>query len=295
MKSPVILLSLLLWLQQGSVEESVTLKLRASIKPGQPVSVSRLYNEVFVDPAERRVLERLFNLFFKIPIYIVERYESQKRPPTLSELSAQFRLTVPGEADVLLTVMEADPRVPKFFRRDAVTKEIVAVEPQALRSNSNFSARLDRSLGGLENKPAPDFSLKTFEGKTVDLSSYRGRTVLVYFWFTGCPPCGQISPHLGALQGRYGNRKFQVLGLNADRVLEIPNDDAERAEYVRERGMNFTNLHLDPETLKAYGDVSIFPTLFLVGPDGIIRRQWLNYQPLEKLEAEIKNHLPAVR
>jgi len=291
MRAPLIFLSLLLWLQ-GSVEERVTQKLRDSIKPGQPVTVSRLYNEVFTDPAERKVLERLFNLFFKIPIYIVEQYESRKQPPTLAELSAQFRLTARGEADVLLTIMEADPRVPKFFRRDQMTREIVSVDPQALRSSGNFAANLERSLGGLEGKMAPEFSLKGLDGGTVSLSSLRGSAVLVYFWFTGCPPCAQISPHLAALQSKYAGRKFRVLGLNADRVLEVPNEDADRAAYIREHGINFSNLHLDVETQKAYGDVSIFPTLFLVGPDGVIRRQWLNYQPLDKMEVEIRRCLP---
>ncbi|HEV8131426.1 MAG TPA: TlpA disulfide reductase family protein, partial [Acidobacteriota bacterium] len=202
------------------VEQRVILKLSSLIRPGQPLVVSRLYNEVFTDPSERKVLDRLFNLFFKIPIYLVQEFETRGKPPSLQELSQQFHLVIPGEAQLLVTIMEADPRVPKFFRRDAASGEILSVDPAALRANPRFAAQLERSLTGLEGKAAPDFNLAEIDGSQLSLSSLRGRTVLLDFWFTNCPPCGQISAHLVTLQQKYGGDKFTVLGLNCDRILE---------------------------------------------------------------------------
>src|SRR5262249_50749538 len=147
----------------------------------------------FRDSEERAVLERLFNLFFKIPVYIVNEYESTGRPPSLDVLAAQFRLAVPGEVDLLLRIMEVDPRVPGFFRRDPASGEIVSVKADALRANPQFSGVIERSLAGLQGQPAPEFTLAGFDGKPVSLSSFRGRVVLLYFWFTDCPPCVQIS------------------------------------------------------------------------------------------------------
>ncbi|MBI2822652.1 MAG: TlpA family protein disulfide reductase [Acidobacteria bacterium] len=280
--------ALLLWLLQGSVEEGVTAKLRTLIQPGQPLIVSNLYNEVFTSAAERQVLDRLFNVFFKIPIYIVQEYETRGRSPSLQDLAQQFRLAVPGQADLLLAIMEADPRVPRFFRRDPATGEIGAVDPAALRADPNFSAQLERSLVGLEGRVAPDFTLQTFNGPALTLSSLRGRSVLLYFWFTDCPPCTQISDHLVALQQQYSARGFTVVGLNADRILELPHDDAYRAAYVGERRLNFPNVHLDSATQSAYGDISIFPTLFLVRPDGVVQRQFVSYQSREVLEEAVR-------
>ena len=39
------------------------------------------------------------------------------KPPSLREVSEQFRFEVPGEADVMLRIMESDPRMPRFFTR----------------------------------------------------------------------------------------------------------------------------------------------------------------------------------
>jgi cytochrome c biogenesis protein CcmG/thiol:disulfide interchange protein DsbE len=247
-----------------------------------------LYNEVFTDPAERKVLDRLFNLFFKIPVYIVQSFEASKKPPLLQDISRQFLLNITGEADLLLTIMEADPRVPKFFRRDPNSGEITSVEPAALRANPRFAAQLERSLIGLEGRAAPDFALAAFDGAPVTLSSLRGQRVLLYFWFTDCPPCVQISANLVALQRKYGGEKFTVLGLNADGVLDLPYSNSDRAAYARRHQLNFPNLLLDANTMKAYGEVSIFPTLFLVGADGIVQKQLINYQSLETLEKTVR-------
>src|SRR5262245_34973297 len=95
------LLAVVLQVPQASpVERKVVEYLKVNVKPGQPVVVSDLYNNVFKTPEERKVLDRLFNAFFKIPIFVVQYNESTKKIPTLKEISQQFQLTVPGEADV---------------------------------------------------------------------------------------------------------------------------------------------------------------------------------------------------
>src|SRR3954463_11458166 len=114
-----------LFLQQPSpIETRIVQYLKANVTPGRPVVVSELYNNVFKTPEEQKVLERLYNTFFKIPMFIVQYNSATKKIPTLREISEQFNFNVPGEADVILRVMEADPRVPKFLQRDAKTGEI---------------------------------------------------------------------------------------------------------------------------------------------------------------------------
>src|SRR2546425_12001341 len=158
------LISLLL--QQASpIEKRIVDYLKANVSPGRPVVVSDLYNNVFKTPEEQKVLERLYNTFFKIPMFVVQYNTASKKIPTLKEISEQFNFTVPGEADVILRIMEADPRVPKFIERDAKTGEITKVDIDKIKASPQFSRVLERTIAGWEGKEAPAFSLTTYDGK----------------------------------------------------------------------------------------------------------------------------------
>src|SRR6185295_1079788 len=100
-------------LQQADPESRIVNYLKTNVRPGQPVTVADL-TRVFKTPEEQAVLSRLFNTFFKIPLTVAQIYTRTKKIPTLKELSDQFGFRVPGEMHVVLRVMEADPRVPKF-------------------------------------------------------------------------------------------------------------------------------------------------------------------------------------
>ena len=283
-------LALILFLFQApDAERRVIEYLKANVKPGQPVVVSNLYNNVFKTPDERKVLDRLFNTFFKIPMFIVQYNASTKKIPTLRELSEQFNFTVPGEADVLLRVMEADPRVPRFLERDPRTGEIRKVDIPAIQASPQFGKVLERSIAGWEGKTAPQFAFTAYDGKPITSDQVVGRPHLVYFWFTNCPPCVKSSPILAELDSKYTAKGFRIIGANADRFLELPYDDKLRSDYARKYGFKFTNGHLNPQTQQAYGGVSVFPTMFFVDKNGAVVKHFVNFQEKAVLEAAIQS------
>src|SRR5438552_3056792 len=208
----------LLFQQASPVEKRIVDYLKANVTPGKPVVVSELYNNVFKTPEEQKALEHLYNNFFKIPMFIVQYNTASKKIPTLKELSEQFNFNVPGEADVILRVMEADPRVPKFLQRDAKTGEITKVDIEQIKNSPAFSRVIERSIAGFEGKEAPPFSILSYDGKPVTSDQFRGQPHLVYFWFTNCPPCVKTSPLLAELYNKYSPKGFKVIGANADKV-----------------------------------------------------------------------------
>src|SRR5205085_11820235 len=114
---------------------------------------------VFKTPEEQAALSRLFNTFFKIPLTVSQFYTQTKRVPTLREVSDQLGFRIPGEADVILRVMEADPRVPKFMTRDPKTGEITSVDVAAIQRDPNFGKFIERSIAGWEGRAAPVFAM----------------------------------------------------------------------------------------------------------------------------------------
>ena len=278
-----------LLLQQASpVETRIIQYLKANVKPGQPVVVSELYNNVFKTPEEQKVLERLYNTFFKIPMFIVQYNTASKKIPTLREISEQFNFNVPGEADVILRIMESDPRVPKFMERDAKTGEITKIDIEKIKASPQFSRVIERTITGFEGKEAPIFSITAYDGKPVTAAQYSGQPHLVYFWFTNCPPCVKTSPILTELYNKYSAKGFKVVGANADKVLDLPYDDKVRADYAKKYGFNFTLAHLNPQMQQAYGGVSVFPTMFFVDKTGTIVKHFVNFQEKATLESAIQ-------
>jgi thiol-disulfide isomerase/thioredoxin len=277
--------------QSSSVETRIVDYLKANVTPGRPVVVSDLYNKVFKTPEERKALDRLYSTFFKIPMFIVQYNTATKKIPTLQELSEQFNFTVPGEADVILRIMQADPRVPKFIDRDPKTGEITKVDIEIIKASPQFSRVLERTITGWEGKEAPPFSLTAYDGKPVTSAQVTGQPHLVYFWFTNCPPCVKTAPLLAELNNKYSKQGFKIVGVNADRVLELPYDDKVRSNYAKKYGFKFTLTHLNTETQQAYGGVTVFPTMFFVDKTGTIVKHFVNFQEKSALEGAIQETL----
>ena len=85
--------------------------------------------------------------------------------------------------------------------------------------------------GQIEMLPdAPDFELKTLDGKAVHLRDYRGKAVLLNFWATYCVPCKEEMPWLVAFQKQYGPKGLVILGIAMDQSIDPIRKFAEKME-----------------------------------------------------------------
>lgn len=281
-------------LAQPDAETRILNYIRDHLRPGQAVLVTEL-SKVFTQPGERKALGKLYNSFFRIPLFVAQYQEKFGAPPSLKIISEQFDLQGPEAAAVLLSVLESDPRVPRFLRRDPSTGEIIQVDVAAIRNHPRFGQVFGPQLTGWEGKPAPDFSLSKLDGGEVSLKSLRGKTVLLYLWFTGCPPCMKETPVLVALQQEFSHRGFMIVGANADRVLGLGYDDAVRQRYLQEQKINFPVVHWTREIDKDLGNIAIFPTLFLVNADGVITHHWVGFVSPQDLRQAVVQEVEHAR
>jgi thiol-disulfide isomerase/thioredoxin len=60
---------------------------------------------------------------------------------------------------------------------------------------------------------APQLTLRDLDRRTVRLSDYRGKVVLINFWATWCPPCRAEMPDLVRLQREHGKEGLQIIGI----------------------------------------------------------------------------------
>ncbi|MDP2004595.1 MAG: TlpA disulfide reductase family protein [Rubrivivax sp.] len=131
--------------------------------------------------------------------------------------------------------------------------------------------------------PAPDFTLKSSEGRNLRLQEQRGQVVLVNFWASWCGPCRQEMPHLNRLYDKYRGSGFTLLGVNVD-------DDPRLAAQVAARmGLKFpVLLDTDKAVVKRY-DLGSMPGTVLIDRDGRVRFLHRGYR--EGMEAAYEQQI----
>lgn len=123
---------------------------------------------------------------------------------------------------------------------------------------------------------APDFTVSLFDGGSVRLSDLRGKTVLVNFWATWCPPCREELTRVQAeLIDRFEGRDFVFLPVSRGETRETV------ARFREQTGYRFP-MGLDPEqTIYKMYATNFIPRNFLVGPDGRVIVATTGYEPEE--------------
>jgi len=111
---------------------------------------------------------------------------------------------------------------------------------------------------------APDFSLKSVpDGKEVQLSSLRGKAVLVNFWATWCEPCKIEMPSLVDLQKKYGPQGLQIVGVAMDDA-----DDKEISTFAHKMGVNYMVLRGTEKVGDLYGGIDHLPMTYYLDRSG---------------------------
>jgi thiol-disulfide isomerase/thioredoxin len=117
---------------------------------------------------------------------------------------------------------------------------------------------------------APDITLTTLQGKQLSIPKLQGGPVLVNFWATTCKVCLEEIPHLIELYQELAPRGFEVIGVAMaydppNRVIAL--SQTKRIPYP-------VALDIQGEAARAFGNVRLTPSSFLIAPDGrIIHRK----------------------
>ncbi len=141
--------------------------------------------------------------------------------------------------------------------------------------------------GGEVGNLAPDFTLENIAGGHLQLSSLRGKVVIIDFWDTWCPPCRKALPSLEAVSKAYPD-DLVVVGVAFRR------DGIEKVrQYVADNNLTFPMVVADKEfqVAKDFGGVRSIPTTFVINPNGVIVEVWVGGHSQTEYEAGYKKAL----
>ena len=119
---------------------------------------------------------------------------------------------------------------------------------------------------------APDFTLRSIEGRNLRLAEQRGQVVMLNFWASWCGPCKQEMPRLARLFEKYRSAGFLLLGVNID-------DDARLATQAAARwGLGFPVLLDADKAVSRLYELGSMPASVLIDRDGRVRYLYRGYR-----------------
>lgn len=137
-------------------------------------------------------------------------------------------------------------------------------------------------------KPAaPPVTFETLQNESLTMASLRGKVVLVKFWATSCVTCVQQMPGTIDL---YNDLKADGLEVVAVAMEYDPIEFVKN--FVAARELPFVIAHDKSDAVaKAFGDVKLTPTAFLVGRDGRIVRRYLGVYEKQEMRKTVEKAL----
>jgi cytochrome c biogenesis protein CcmG, thiol:disulfide interchange protein DsbE len=121
------------------------------------------------------------------------------------------------------------------------------------------------SASATMGEAAPALVVPELNGKTFDLSSERGKVVIINFWATWCSSCRDEMPALNAFYRRYHDEGLAMIGVSADR----PHDRSEVIKMMAK--ISYPVAMMRDADSNGFGSPAILPTTFIVDREGIVR------------------------
>jgi thiol-disulfide isomerase/thioredoxin len=140
-----------------------------------------------------------------------------------------------------------------------------------------------RSAEQLVGVGAPDFQLKTIDGKQIALRDQPRYVYVLDFWTISCPPCHSLAPELQSIHKKYGFHGVRVVGVN------LADSSAAIKKYMENNGYTYIQTTDRGAVANAYG-VFATPTVVVIDRKGVVRDVMVGLAPgwESRLESTVK-------
>jgi peroxiredoxin len=176
--------------------------------------------------------------------------------------------TAAGNPEPAPTIPE--PAVAPADKPEPVPAPVVHTEPKLSLQDVIRRARSWRpSNASWYGKPAPDFTVTDLSGNQHKLSDYRGKTVMLVFWATWCPPCMMEIPHIMSLRKEISEDDLAILAITYEEPELVK-------KFAQSKELNYTVALEQPNMPAPFGVMRIYkssgiPGSFFINPDGTVK------------------------
>jgi thiol-disulfide isomerase/thioredoxin len=166
---------------------------------------------------------------------------------------------------------------------------VAALEDELKNHNqfANYQVEGAKRFAKVLGHPAPAWAIKDMDGRTHALEQYRGKVLVLDFWYRGCGWCMRAMPQVKRIASHYRGRPVAVFGMNND------HNEEDARFVVREMQLDYPVLR-SQELPGKYG-VQGFPTLIIIDQQGKVADIHVGYSPqlYEEVTAAVDRLLEA--
>jgi thiol-disulfide isomerase/thioredoxin len=123
------------------------------------------------------------------------------------------------------------------------------------------ASRIKKQLVG---KPAPELVVTDIQGNSISLEQLKGKTVLLDFWTTWCPPCLADAPSLEKLYSKYGGKNLMIVSISMNEEREVVE------QFLKKHAHSFPVVLTTENELPRPYQIGEFPTYMVIAPDGTL-------------------------
>ncbi|HUR99607.1 MAG TPA: TlpA disulfide reductase family protein [Pyrinomonadaceae bacterium] len=134
-----------------------------------------------------------------------------------------------------------------------------------------------------EGMSAPDFKVRTLDGRSVALAELRGKVVVLSFWFIGCPACRNMEPKLNEFKARFAGDDVVFLAMTTD-----PKDALER--YLKKERFDYDQVSDASAAMKNFAFRG-FPKNIVIDKQGKIVYWRSTVKAWDKFESVVRAEL----
>jgi thiol-disulfide isomerase/thioredoxin len=135
-------------------------------------------------------------------------------------------------------------------------------------------------ISATEAKIFPEFIVKSLDNRTINLSSYRGKPLILDLFATWCPPCRMEIPHFVELQNEFQG-KVAIVGLSYDQ-----GSAKQVQEFAKSLNVNY-DIFWGSEDIAQFVGLRGIPHTLIIDAQGRIRQNFVGYREKEVFRSAI--------